>query len=298
METSQSSCMGWAQVIAKSSPAVVRVEGRWRLPGSGIIWSDQGLVITAHHILERDEDIQVGQEGEPAAAELLGRDPTTDVAVLRVPELNRNPLEQSPQPEVQVGAVAFAMGRPGRLVRASQGIIAACGGAWRTRAGGRLDSFIQADLVMYPGFSGGPLIDGSGRLIGMLTSGLDRSASLAIPYASLQRLVPMLESHGAIERGYLGVGTQGVRLPQAMVQSTGQEIGLLVVSVERESPAEKGGLLIGDILLKVGEISIIGLDDLMSALEAEVIGRKLAVEVLRGGEISHLDVVPERRAES
>jgi serine protease DegQ len=186
----------------------------------------------------------------------------------------------------------LGLGRPGRYVRASQGIIAATGGAWRTRAGGKLESYIQADLVMHPGFSGGQLIDGSGRMVGMLTSALDRSASLAIPNKSLQRVVPILEAQGAIERAYLGIGTQRVRFPQAMARPAQQKIGLLVVSIEPESPADAGGLLIGDILLKVGETSIAGLDDLMGALEFGAIGQKVVIEVLRGGKVASLTVVP------
>src|SRR5205807_230237 len=144
----------------------------------------------------------------------------------------------------RVGHLVLALGRPGGKVLSTLGIVSAIGEGWRTRGGGDLDSYLQTDVVMYPGFSGGPLVDASGQVIGLNTSGM-RGANLTIPVTTVQRVVSALLAHGRVKHGYLGVGAQPVKLPAALAQQLGQETALLLASVEPDSPAEKGGLLLG-----------------------------------------------------
>jgi len=146
--------------VDAASPSVVRIEGRERLPGTGIVWDSSGTIVTSHHILERDDNIKIGiQDGETVEAELIGRDPTIDVAVLRVPA-NSLAAPQWTEPDtLKVGHLALSLDRPGHNVRATLGIISAMGQTWRIPSGGSIDRYLQTDTVMYPGFSGGPLVD-------------------------------------------------------------------------------------------------------------------------------------------
>jgi len=283
-----------AQVVGAAGPAIVRVEARRHTPASGILWSADGLIVTANHVLRRDDNITVGlADGQTAAATLVGRDPTTDLAVIQLTGEHAGavtPLTTAADAELGVGHFVLALGRPGRTVQATFGIVSALGDSWRTPMGGQIDRYLQTDVVMYPGFSGGPLVGANGRLLGLNTSGLGQGVSLAIPAATVNRVVDALRSHGRVRRGYLGVSTQRVRLPEAVAAEAGQKTGLLVVSVETGSPAEEGGLTLGDTLLALGDRAIVSHEDLLAALSGEVVGQKEVVRVLRGGQTQELTI--------
>jgi len=275
-----------AGMVETAGPAVVRVEGRRRLPASGIIWSDDGIVVTAHHVVERDDRIRVGYaDDKQVEAELVGRDPTTDLAVLRVEGLEPSLATSAQADDLSVGHLVLALGRPGRTVQATLGIVSALGTSWRTAAGGTIDRYLQTDVVMYPGFSGGPLVDAEGKILGLNTSAL-RGVSLTIPSLTVDRVVESILSHGRVQRGYLGVGVQPVNLPEALAEELGQETGLILISVEPGSPAEAGGLTLGDTLLSVHGEPVKRLDDLLSLLSGELVGEEVNVRILRGGELS------------
>ena len=273
-----------AGMVEAAGPAVVRVEGRRRLPASGIVWSDDGIVVTAHHVVERDDRIGVGlADGKQVDAELVGRDPTTDLAVLRVEGAQPSSAKSAQVDDLSVGHLVLALGRPGRTVQATLGIVSALGTSWRTAAGGTIDRYLQTDVVMYPGFSGGPLVDADGKVLGLNTSAL-RGVSLAIPSLTVDRVVESILSHGRVQRGYLGVGVQPVNLPEALAEELGQETGLILISVEPDSPAEAGGLTLGDTLLSVHGEPVRRLDDLLSLLSGELVGQEVLIRILRGGE--------------
>jgi S1-C subfamily serine protease len=222
-----------AEIVGMTDLAVVRVDARRRLSASGVLWSSDGLIVTTHHVVERADNITVGlPDGQSVAAALVGRDPTTDLAVLRVQSDDFAPPTWAGADALKVGHLVLALGRPAMTVQATLGIVSALGGSWRTRGGGQLDHYLQTDVVMYPGFSGGPLVDASGRVIGINTSALLRGTSLAVPTATVSRVVADLLAHGQVRRGYLGVGTQPARLPARLAEQLGQETGLLLVSVE------------------------------------------------------------------
>ena len=288
-----------ADTVSTSSVGVVRVEGRERVPASGIIWSADGLVATAHHVLERDENISVGMpQGESLPATLVGRDPTTDLAVLRIDASSLLTLQWVQPDSLQVGHLALALARPGNNVQATMGIIGALGKSWRTHAGGVVDQYIQADLVMPPGFSGGPIVAADGKVVGLTTSALLSGTSLALPLNTVKRVVGALLAHGRILRAYIGVGSQPARLPEALADQLGQSTGLLVVSVEPDGPAAKGGLFLGDTLVTLDGRPLKQLDDLLESLDADKIDQAISVSVVRGGQLQEVSVTLASRPPS
>ena len=284
--------VGMAGAVETAGPSVVRVEARRRLPATGIVWSADGLIVTANHIVRRDDKIKVGLAGgNTVEAELVGRDPTTDLAVLRVKDAALTPLKPADLDKVAVGNLVLALGRPGRTVQATLGIISALGDQWRTPHGGELDRYLQTDVVMYPGFSGGPLLSANGELLGLNSSTLVNGLSLAVPAGTLARVVDTLATHGRVRRGYLGVSTQQVALPAALREQMGQKHGLLVVAVEPDSPADKGGLLLGDTIVQFADQAVGDHQALLALLSGDRVGQESGVHVIRGGEVTKLKVV-------
>jgi S1-C subfamily serine protease len=198
--------------------------------------------------------------------------------------------------DLHVGHLVLALGRPGRTVQATLGIVSALGESWRTPAGGEVEPYLQTDVVMYPGFSGGPLVDMDGQVRGINTSALLRGVSLVVPVPTLRRVVEALLTHGRIRRGYLGVGAQAVRLPQPVAQQLGQETGLLLMSVQPDSPAEKAGLLLGDTIVSLDNQPVHHMDDLLTMLSGQRIGTSMAVRIVRGGQVQEVQVTVGVRA--
>lgn len=280
-----------ASIVEKNNASVVRVEARRRVPSSGVVWSADGLVVTAQHTIEREEEIEVGfADGRKVEAKLVGRDPGSDLAVLRVAASDLSAPTWSQADTLKVGHLALALGRPGRSVRATMGIVSALGGEWRTPAGAQLERYLQTDAFLPPGFSGGLLADSSGNALGMNTSGLWRGHSLAITTATLRRVVEKLVAHGRIRRAFVGLGSLPVRLPAKAAQTSGQESALLVIAVQPEGPADQGGVLLGDALLGVDGRSLAQVEDLLEALTEERIGAELRFRVLRAGEVREVTV--------
>lgn len=290
-----------ALTVEGTGPAVVRVEARRRLPATGIVWSAAGVIVTAHHVVEQDDHVGIGlHDGRTLSARLLGRDPTTDVAVLQA-QIGQGQLPLTvptwaDPADLRVGHLALALGRPGQRVLATFGIVSALGEGWRTPAGGEVDHYLQSDVVMLPGFSGGPLVDAAGHIIGMNTSAMLRGVSLTIPAPTLRRVVETILSHGHVRRGYLGVSAQAARLPALLAQQLQQESGLLLGSVEADGPADKAGLFMGDTLISLDNQPVRHLDDLMALLTGERVGRPLSARIVRGGQVQTLDVVIGERS--
>ena len=278
----------FGEVVKNVSPHIVRVEARRRIPATGVVLGN-GLIATAHHVVRKEKEITIGLEGgETAKADLIGRDPTTDLAILKTEAtLAKFPIAESVG---SVGNLVLAVGRPGKTVRASFGIIAALGDAWRTGMGGTVDNYIENDLVMYPGFSGGPLINAAGEMIGLNTSALVRGVSLTIPASTVARVAQMIEQHGGVKRGYLGISTQTAKLPKNVREQLEQETGLLIVSVESGSPADAAGLVLGDTIVAFANSPIRNHDDLLANLTGDRIGNKSAVSIVRGGALQSVEV--------
>lgn len=279
-----------AQATRRAASATVRVSARRRLAASGIIWATDGTILTADHVVEQDEGIRIGlPDGREVPATLLGRDPGTDLALLRADSVGQVAVERGPLPEV--GSLALAIARPDGAVMATLGVVSAVGGPARTWRGGQLDRFIRTDAVLYPGFSGGPLVDAEGRTTGITTSHLWRGTGLAIPMEVAARVVEAILSHGHVQRGYLGVSSQAADLPQAVAgRIGGQTSGLLIMRVEDGAPADKAGVMLGDILVSLGGEPVRDVDDLQRLLTSERVGKSTDVTVLRGGEPKQLTV--------
>jgi len=281
-----------AGIVETAGESVVRVEARRRLPASGFVWSGDGIIVTAHHVVQQEENIRVGLPGgQTVPASLVGRDSTTDVAVLRADAEEMRPATMASLDDLRVGHLVLALGRPGRTVQATMGIVSALGDAWRTPAGGQVDRYLHTDVVMYPGFSGGPLIDVNGQVLGFNTSALLHGFSLTVPASTLQAVVQALLTHGRMRRGYLGVGTQPVHLPASLAQQLGQETGLLIMSVSPSSPADQAGLLLGDTIVSLDGQPVRHMNDLQALLSGDRVGVKVPVRLVRGGQVQELSLV-------
>lgn len=287
-----------ADAVERAGAATVLVNARRRHPASGVGYQAD-LVLTADHVLEREEDITVIlADGRELAATIAGRDPGSDLAVLRV-QGGALPVAEPAPAEARIGQLVLALGRPGTEgIQASVGVVGAVGGPVRTGRGSLLERYLRTDTTPYPGFSGGPLIDAAGRVVGINTSGLSRAGALTIPASLAWRIAEALAAHGSIRRGYLGIRSQPVAIPAAQRQALGREqaTGLLLVSVEENSPAGRDGLLVGDILVGVAGQPIVDPDELQGVLTGTIVGQPTPIEVLRGGQPATVTVtIGERK---
>jgi S1-C subfamily serine protease len=275
---------GLTAAVEKGGASTILVDARKRYPASGIAYADD-LVLTADHVVTREDDIKVLlPDGKSLSATIAGRDPGSDLALLRLAEKALSPAKTSDS--IKVGQLVLALGRPSSAgMQASWGIVTAISGPTRTFRGGMLDEYVQTETTPYPGFSGGPLVNTEGEVLGLNTSGLTRGSSLTIPIKVAWRIAEALATHGTVKRGYLGVRTQPVDVPEAARTALQREQshGLLVLWLEEGGPAEKSGLLVGDILVAVSGQAVGDADDLFSALSSDTVGKSIAVEVLRGG---------------
>jgi S1-C subfamily serine protease len=280
-----------AALVAERAVHVVRIEGRRRGPASGVVWSADGLVVAAHHAVERDDELEVGlPSGETAAAEVVGRDPSTDLALLRVHATGLSPAPWGDTDALAAGELVLAIARPGRSPRASLALLARAAGEYRGAGGGRIDRFLETTIEPHPGLSGALVASATGSPIGVATSGLVRGAAMIVPAATLRRVVRALAAHGGVRRGYLGVATFPVRLPAAIAAAEGRAGALLVSFVEPDSPAARGGLLQGDALLALAGAPISEPGDLLPLLEEERIGEALPVRLVRAGEVREVAI--------
>jgi S1-C subfamily serine protease len=264
-----------ADAVRQAAQYVVAVHARPRFSSSGVFWRP-GVIVTAEHTIRREEEITVTlPDGSNAPAALAGSDPGTDIAVLRVDQTQYGPAARAATPSP--GNLALTIGRSEDSgVNATLGIVSAVSGAWRTWRGGRLDHYIRLDLKLYPGSSGGAVMNTAGETIGVATSALSRIAGLAIPAVTIDRVLEEILTRGHVARGYLGVGLQPVELPD-------HHKGLIVLSLEPAGPASQAGVLIGDILVSLGGAAVNDTDDIQLVLEGHAVGQSVAAEVLRGG---------------
>ena len=290
-----------AAAVAKASHSLVAIHARRRIPSTGVIWRP-GIVVTAHHTIQREERITVTlADGTSVGATLAGRDPTTDIAVLRLNSEVGVPIERAATGAARVGQLVLALGMPGPAVTAALGVVSATGGEWRTWHGGRIDQFIRLDLAIYDGFSGGAAIDASGRMLGLNSSGLARASAMTIPLATVERVADQLLTSGRVRRGYIGLGVQPVRLPAGVVAAHAlpREVGLMVVSIEEGAPAHAAGISLGDVVVACAGEAVADPSELLAALTGDRVGTSVTLRVLRGGAPQDIAVtVGERQTRS
>jgi S1-C subfamily serine protease len=282
-----------ADAVQAAGAWTVRVQARRGPPASGIALAAD-LVLTADHVVDpaREDSIRIGlPDGSEVGGSVVGRDPATDLAILRIASGSLTPAKAAAG-EPRTGALVLVVGRPGAEPNASLGLITGLAGPARTRRGGMLERFIQVDAVLYPGFSGGPLVDADGAVLGMITSGLGFGGpAVAIPWALASQLAETIGKHGKVPRGYLGVGSQPVTLSAPAKELTGgQERGLLVVQVAEGGPAAAAGFLQGDILVRLDGTAVTNADDLQGLLGPNRVGSSVNASVVRGGELRDLSL--------
>lgn len=273
-----------AAAAEKVGASTVMVNARRRMPATGIAYSAD-LILTANHVVEREEGITVTlSDGSEASATVTGRDHGTDLALLRLERPLATPAETSQ--EAKVGQLVLALGRPSNEgIEASLGVISAMGGPVHTRHGA-IDKYIRTDTTPFPGFSGGPLVDADGRVVGLNTSGFGHGAALTIPADLAWKVAEQLAQHGSVRRGYLGVRSQGAEISTAAQTALKREqaTGLVLIGIEKDSPAEAAGLMVGDVIVAINGQPVQNHDELFARLSGDVIDKPTPVEVLRGGQ--------------
>lgn len=277
-----------ANLVDQASKSVVRVDARRGRAGTGIVW-DSGLVLTANHVVEQEQEIEVAVEEKAAKASLVGRDPSTDLALLKVEGLSAPAMPRATVDQLKPGQVVIAIGRPGGL-KATFGTISAVSSPWRGWRGSEIEHLIQTNAPLYPGFSGGPLVSADGKAVGMNSWVFGRGDGRAIAMDVADRVVQSLRSDGRIKRPYLGIGTQPVPLPDAVKSSANQESGLLIVAVEPQSPADKAGLMQGDTVLGLDGIITRNLEDLYAGLRKLTVGATQKIRLVRAGQVTELSI--------
>ena len=260
---------------------------RHREGGTAIVWSDDIAISSSFHTpdVTRVGITQADGSLEERVARVVGRDPGTDVAVLRVDGGGLTPPQWRDLDDLAVGTLTLAVGRPGQSARASLRIVGVLGPAMRTETGGVLDRYVETDRTIPRGFAGGPLIDGQGRVIGMNTRTLFHGADIAVPTSTLRRVVTELLAHGGIRRGVLGVGVVPATLPEKFVAEFAQTYGALIAHVVAGGAASSAGLLQGDLLLRLGEHEVDGPESLRRALW-ELGGQTVELVVVRAGNVA------------
>lgn len=286
-----------AAIVAESRGYTVTVHGRRRLPGTGIVWAED-LIVTANHIVEQDDGIEISaHSGDRRAATVIGRDPAGDIAVLRVADAALSTAPRA-SADARAGEIALGIGRAGPgHPEVSAGLINTAQAALRVSRGRIIEPVIQSEIVMLPGFSGGPLLNARGEVLGLNSSHLGRGASLTISVAALLPIVEALTTHGRLRRGYLGIGAQAAGLSASQIAESGSNVqtGLVILSIDEGGPAHQAGLLIGDILIAVNGATVRSVDDLVDQLPGELIGSSVPVEVVRGSQKQEIAITVGER---
>jgi len=274
-----------AAIVDEVGAAAVAVLGRRGAVATGCLWRP-GLVVTAAHVFRRTPAAitLVDAAGRSLAATLVGIDSSTDLALFRLADATAaTPVREGAPAPVRAGHLAIAVGRSGEGdTIASAGIVNRVGGPWQTWLGGSMDRLIRLDGGVYDGLSGAPVADASGVVIGVATAALSRSYGIVVPTATVSRVVDALLANGRVARPWLGIGAQTVPLPQTAGAAAGETSGLLVTSLAAGGPAERAGVLIGDIIVKAAQSAAANLRELRQALAAHV-GRTVELAILRGG---------------
>ena len=284
-----------ADAAAMAGDSIVAVHARPRLPSTGIHWQD-GVIVTTDGTVRRESDITITlADGRTLPAILAGRDRRTDLAVLKIAAGSLPTARLGDPASLRPGHLVLGLARLGEGgPRVSFGAVSAVGGRWRCWKGGELDRLLQSNLALYPGFGGGPLVDATGQIHGINSGGLSRAFATTIPVETVNRVVRQLLERGYVARGWLGAAMQPVRFNPAAQRrlSLDTDSGLVILSVELDGPAASSGLLVGDVIVKLGARPIEKVEDLVDALGAsDVVGRTFNLDLVRGGERIKADVL-------
>jgi S1-C subfamily serine protease len=286
-----------AGAVEAAAQSVVAIHARKRIPSSGIIWRD-GVIVSASHTVRREDDISVTlPTGETARATIVGRDGSTDLVALRAEGAKSRDGARADTSDVRVGSLVLAVGRPGRNATASFGIVSAIGEGWRTWQGARLDRVMRLDLAIYDGFSGGAVVSASGALIGINNSALARGTPMALPVATVDRVVGELLERGHVRRPFIGIAVQPVALNAAVVKrlQLSHDTVLVVMSVADGTPADSAGVMVGDVLIEANGQALREPMDLLDVLASVQGGARLELKYLRAGSVKSVAITPVDR---
>lgn len=287
-----------AAAAEHTAASVVAVNARSRIASSAVHWRP-GVIVTADHTVRREEDITVTLGGgSTVPATLAGRDAATDVAVLRIEATGVPTAEFAETGSLKVGHVVLQVGRTGATgYTASFGVVGAVLGPWRTWRGSEIAQLIQLDMAIHDGFSGSPLVDTRGRVVGLNTSGVARGMALALPPAVVNPVVDALLAKGRIARGYLGVGLQAVELPATLSRKYDppRQAGLVVLTVDPDGPGGRAGLQLGDVIVDLDQRPVADVRDVLGLLGPERVGATVTLGVLRGGAPTTIGVAVAER---
>ena len=288
-----------AQLADTVSPSVVNI-GTGRRSGTGVVWSKDGLIVTASHVVGEAEDPMIAlSDGRELKSKVVGRDRYTDIALLKVEGDSLKPIETGSSGETKVGQFVLAMANAfGTKPAATWGIVTSRNRSMRGFWGITIEDAVVTDAKLNPGYSGGPLVDASGRMLGMNVAFFS-GRGIAVSIDSLKDVVSKLSKDGRIKKGFLGVVVEPVELPDEVSssQADGQEDGLLVRAVEPGSPARNAGVAMGDVILRLGEAKATDEYQLHRALSGEVVGRTTSLWVLRGEKLTELKITPKEASE-
>ena len=289
-----------ASAVERAAQSTVTVFGRQRMPATGIVWSAGGLIVSANHVVERDEDIHIDTaDGRHLSTNVVGRDPNTDLVLLKVDTADLIPAVRATH-EPKIGHFVLAVGRPGKSgPMASLGVIGMVGGKGpQHQRQQHLGNFLKTDAAMLPGFSGGPLVDAWGEMLGLNSSTMGRGSGFTLPNEAIDRVVSSLLTHGKVRRGFLGVSAQAVAINDQLAEALALDSkkALVIVGLEQGGPAEQQGLLIGDIIARVAGLSVGSVDQLMEQLSGDIAGQPVEIDIIRGGELTSKSIVAGERA--
>ncbi len=287
--------------VEATASTIVAIAGRSQrgrgFAATGIHWRDNLIVTSAEAIPPKDSLIVTLPDQSTCRVDCIGTDPTTDIAVFKLPyDINLSPISQTTDP-VAVGHFVVAVGRDSdRGIFAHLGLINSVGGPWQSLSGGDIDQFIRVDVNLRRSGAGSALVNAQGQIIGFSTFGPHRSV-LAIPAKTINRVLQQLQDKGRISRGYLGLGMQPVKLPESLQQQYGlaNESGIMIISVESGQAAEQAGIVLGDILVSIDKQVVQDPQEIQPFLTSQNVGKMLQIQLIRGGKLQGISVTVGER---
>ncbi len=287
-------------VTEKISPSVVRIgAGRWR-GGTGTVWTKDGHIVTSNHVVGQMREVEVGfSDGTKSTAKVVGRDPFSDIALLKVDNDHLTPVETGNSDSLKVGQFILALANPfGRTPSATSGIVTNPAYSVRGWWGGTMDKVVVTDARLNPGYSGGPLIDAKGKIVG-INAAYANNRGLSVPVNTVKTVVDKLMHDGRIKRAYMGITADSINLPDRLSEQSdiGQKEGLIVYGVDQDSAARQAGLALGDVIVKLDGKPVENLVDLRTLLDDKAIGKQVKLSVLRGEKLTELTITPTEAEE-